>query len=111
MKRMITILATALLASSLVAGAAEARGGGGGGGHMGGGFGGGAHIGGMGGGEHLGGMGGDHFGSVGHIGDHGFGLHQHAQHRFGGYGYDYGYPDCYDWPYLHPNAPLPLSCS
>jgi hypothetical protein len=47
---------------------------------------------------------------VGHIGAHGFGLHQHALHRFGGYGYG-GYPDCYDWYELHPEQPLPLSCS
>jgi hypothetical protein len=56
----------------------------------------------------MGGLGG------GHIGAHGFGLHQHALHRFGGYGpgyaYYYGYPDCYDWYVLHPNQPLPLSC-
>ena len=117
MKRMITILATALLASSLLAGAADARGGGGGGGgghgggfggggHMGGGFGGGGHIGGFGGGGHIGGIGGEHMGRPRrrtrrrHIGAHGFGLHQHALHRFGGYGPGYGYygyPDCYDW--------------
>jgi hypothetical protein len=56
----------------------------------------------------MGGLGG------GHIGAHGFGLHQHALHRFGGYGPGYGYygyPDCYDWYVLHPNSPLPLSCS
>jgi hypothetical protein len=49
----------------------------------------------------------------GHIGAHGFGLHQHALHRFGGYGSGYGYyyPDCYDWYSLHPDQPLPLSCS
>jgi len=100
MKRMITVLATALLASSLLAGAADARGGGGG--HMGGGFG----------GEHMGGLGGGHIGSGGHIGAHGYGLHQHALHRFGGYGPGYGYyPDCYDWYELHPDQPLPLSCS
>ena len=48
------------------------------------------------------------------LGAHGFGLHQHASHRFGGYGPGYGYysyPDCYDWYYLHPDQPLPLSCS
>ena len=93
MKRMITVLATALLASSLLAGAADARGGGGGGGghgggfgggfggggHMGGGFGGGGHIGGFGGGGHVGGIGGEHMGGLGggghvggHIGAHGF---------------------------------------
>jgi hypothetical protein len=28
-----------------------------------------------------------------------YGLHQHALHRFGGYGpgYGYYYSDCYDW--------------
>jgi hypothetical protein len=103
MKRTITVLATALLASSLLAGAADARGGGGGGGH-GGGVGGGGHMGGGFGGAHMGGFGGDH------IGTHDFGLHQHAAHRFGGYGY-YGNSDCYDWYVLHPNEPLPLSCS
>jgi len=53
-------------------------------------------------------------GHVGAVGAHGFGLHQHASHRFGGYGPGYGYynyPDCYDWYYLHPDQPLPLSCS
>ena len=43
--RVMMILATAVLAGSLLASGAQARGGGGGGGHMGGGFGGG-HIGG-----------------------------------------------------------------
>ena len=86
---------------------------------MGGGFGGGGHIGGFGGGGHAGGIGGEHMGGlgdghVGSVGAHGFGLHQHASHRFGGYGPGYGYysyPDCYDWYYLHPDQPLPLSCS
>ena len=71
----------------------------------------------MGAGEHMGGLGGGvgggHIGGD-HIGAHGFGLHQHALHRFGGYGPGYGYygyPDCYDWYVLHPNSPLPLSCS
>src|SRR6476646_3046745 len=108
MKRLITVMATALLASSLLAGAADARGFGGGG-HIGG-FGGGGHVGGIG-GEHMGGLGDRH---VGAVGAHGFGLHQHASHRFGGYGPGYGYysyPDCYDWYYLHPDQPLPLSCS
>jgi hypothetical protein len=52
-----------------------------------------------------------HFGG-GHIGAHGFGLHQHAFHHFRGYGpgYGYYYPDCYDWYALHPYEPLPLSC-
>ena len=136
MKRMITVLATALLASSLLAGTAEARGGGGGGGH-GGGFGGGGHMGGMGGGGHIGGLGeGAHIGGIGGgehteslgggmgrldgghigagIGARDPGLHQHALHRYGGYRSGYGYfndyPDCYDL-YLHPERPLPLNCS
>jgi hypothetical protein len=28
-----------------------------------------------------------------------------------GYGYYYSDPDCYDWYALHPDQPLPLSCS
>jgi hypothetical protein len=75
MKRMISVLATALLAVSLLTVQAEARGGGGGGGGhaggIGGGFGGGAHIGGLGGGAHiagLGGVGGAYIGGVGHVG-------------------------------------------
>lgn len=76
MRQVISILATALLATSLLTVQAEARGGGGGGGHMGGmggGFGGGAHIGGFGGGAHIGGLGGvgggAHIGGgIGHIG-------------------------------------------
>src|ERR1700759_5025521 len=62
MRRILTILATALLASTLLASAAEARGGGGGG-HMGG-FGGGGHMGGFGGGMH---MGGGFGGGIGHF--------------------------------------------
>jgi hypothetical protein len=60
----------------------------------------------------MGGLGGG-VGAGGHIGAHGYGLHQHALHRLGGYGpgYGYYYPDCYDWYYLHPDQPLPLSCS
>jgi hypothetical protein len=87
MRQMISILATALLATSLLTVQAEARGGGGGGGGghaggmgggfgghaggMGSGFGGGAHIGGLGGGAHIGAIGGlgAHIGGdVGHIG-------------------------------------------
>jgi hypothetical protein len=106
----------------------------GGGGHMGG-FGGGGHIGGMGSGAHLGGFdGGAHMGGFGggaHVGgmamrgdtariggDHfgrGVGIHDHAMHHYGryrpGYGYYYGDSDCYDWYVLHPDQPLPLSCS
>jgi len=121
MKRMKMMLALAALVSALAGTAAEARGGGG---HMGG-FGGGAHIGGgMGGMAHMGGFGGSRIGGIDHLGgqhfglgDHnhsyGSGLHDHGVHRFGrywrGYGYDSGL-DCYDWYYLHPNEPLPLSC-
>jgi hypothetical protein len=79
MKRMMMILATAALASTLVSATAEARGGGfGGGGHVGG-FGGGAHIGGVMGAGHIGGIGGGvHVGgmmSAGHIGGIGGGAH------------------------------------
>jgi hypothetical protein len=80
MKRMVTILATAALASMLLAAAAEARGGSGfgGGGHVGG-FGGGAHIGGTMGAGHIGGFGGDaHVGGMvgsAHIGGIGAGMH------------------------------------
>ena len=126
MKRMVTILATALLATSLFTVAADARGGGGGG-H--GGFGGGAHMGGFGGGGHIGGMGGighmggfgagAHLGGMEHLGgdhiDHfAPAFHQHAMHHFGrpGYGFYDGYsPDCYDLNYLHPTNPWPPYCS
>jgi len=81
MRRAITILATALLASNLLTGAAEARGGGGfGGGHMGG-IGAGAHIGGFAGAGHVGGFGSAvRMGGIG-AGDHGF--HEHAMHHLG----------------------------
>jgi hypothetical protein len=87
MRKMITILATGLLASSLAIAQADARGGGGGGGHgggMGGGFGGGAHMaGGFGGGAHIGGFGGGaHVGGVGIDSVTGFG----ATHIGGGVG-------------------------
>ncbi|MGY4374608.1 hypothetical protein ACVWZ3_002247 [Bradyrhizobium sp. i1.3.6] len=53
--------------------------------------------------------------SGGHVGNGGIGLRQHAFHRFGrnrsGYGFYGAYPDCYDWYELHPDQPLPLSCS
>jgi hypothetical protein len=127
MRKTITILATALLASTLAIAQADARGGGGGGGHggggfgggahMGGGFGGGAHIGGFGGGAHIGGVGGgEHIGGIGHVGGIGRfdgsrfafgegartgGVHQHAMHRFGHPYYGYG-TDCYDWYLSHP---------
>ncbi|QHP66669.1 hypothetical protein EI171_04090 [Bradyrhizobium sp. LCT2] len=125
MKRAIMILATAALASTLAIGAADAHGGGGGGGGHGG-FGGGGF-----GGGHAGFGGGAHFGSMGHeggfgggarfggehlgFGGHADGLRQHAFHHFGryrpGYGFYGAYPDCYDRYELHPNQPLPLSCS
>jgi hypothetical protein len=83
MKRVLTIMATALLASTLLASAAEARGGGGGGGHMGG-FGGGVH------------MGGGFGGGMGHMGG-GMGFRDHAMHHFGPGYFDDGlgcaYPD------------------
>lgn len=104
----------------------------GGGGHMGG-FGGGAHIGGIGGGAHMGGLGGgvhvggmamrgdmghiggDHLGLADHPHPYDTGIHYHAMNHYGryrpGYGYYYGEPDCYDWYALHPDQPLPLSCS
>jgi hypothetical protein len=127
MRKTITILATALLASTLAIAQADARGGGGGGGHggggfgggahMGGGFGGGAHIGGFGGGAHIGGVGGgERIGGIGHVGGVGRfdgsrfafgegartgGVHQHAMHRFDHPYYGYGV-DCYDWYLSHP---------
>jgi hypothetical protein len=62
-----------------------------------------------------GGFGGEHLGFGGHAGNGGIGLRQHAFHRFGrdrpGYGFYGAYPDCYDWYELHPDQPLPLSCS
>jgi hypothetical protein len=84
------ILASALLAGSLIATGAQARGGGGGG-HMGG-FGG-AHMGGFGGG-HMGGFGGDHMAGMSH--DH-FG----AGRRSGMYdgGLDCPYYRTYTPPY------------
>ena len=112
MRRVITILATALLASSLLAGAAEARSGAGfGGGHMGG-FGGSAHVGGVAGIGNIGGFGGAvRVGGVG-AGDRGF--QNHAMHHFGfrrGYGVYEGYaPDCY-YPDESPELPpLPPYC-
>jgi hypothetical protein len=115
------ILASAVLAGSLLATGAQARGGGGGGhmggfggGHMGG-FGGG-HIGGFGGG-HIGGFGGGRIGGLGgaHVGGFGAGQmarvgHEHfgvGRRRFAGGGfYDYGLNCPYyrnytstTWPY------------
>jgi hypothetical protein len=102
---------------------------GGGGAHIGGGahFGGldgGAHVGGFGEGVHVGGMamrgdmgriGGDHLGLGDHPHPYGTGIHYHAMNHYGryrpGYAYSYGDPGCYDWYALHPDRPLPLSCS
>ena len=88
MKRVTTILMTALLASSLLT-AAEARGGRGGGGFHGGGhiasFGGGARIGGIGFGENQMGR-----------GHHSLSLHQYTMHRVGRYSPGYGFYDSYD---------------
>ena len=89
------ILASALLAGSLVATGAQARGGGGGGGHGGGG--GGGHIGGFGGG-HIGGFGRGHVARVGH--DHfGVGRRHFAGRGLYGYGLDCPYYQPYTWPY------------
>ncbi|MEA2869975.1 MAG: hypothetical protein QOE39_4690 [Bradyrhizobium sp.] len=124
-RMMMTILASALLAGSLLATDAQARGGGGGGGHMGGGgghmgggFGG--HVGGFGG--HVGGLGGHQGGATGgrvsgledsHIGPGtrtgslGFGSRHHMAHRYGGFYDDDGLYDdglgCsnLDYPYVH----------
>ncbi len=97
------ILATAILAGSLLATGAQARGGGGGG-HMGGGFGGG-HMGGFGGG-HIGGPGGEHIAGIGmnHAG------HDHfdaGRRHFIGSGL---YDDEFDCPYYRSNT-SPLSCT
>jgi hypothetical protein len=115
MKRTMIILATALLAGSLLATGAQARGGGGGG-HMGG-FGGGGHMGGFGGGVHMGGFGGHMGGGIGgsHIGvgprmaSPDFGARHHVGRYLGGYGayddglgclnYNYNLPQTYQtWP-------------
>jgi hypothetical protein len=56
----------------------------------------------------------DHLGLAEHSLAHGTGIHDHAMNHYGryrpGYGY-YGGSDCYDWYVLHPDQPLPLSCS
>src|SRR6202042_3181586 len=77
--RVMMILASAVLAGSLLATGAQARGGGGG--HMGGGFGGG-HMGGFGGG-HMGGFGGGRIGGLGdaRVGGLGAGHLAHAGHE------------------------------
>jgi hypothetical protein len=137
MRKMITILSMALLASSLAIAQADARGGGGGGGHGGGmgGFGGGAHMGGFGGGSHIGGfgvgsvggLGGARIGGVGHIdgsigrfdgsriavgeGAGTGGVRQHAMHRLDHRYPYYGYGvDCYDWYLSHPADTVPSYC-
>lgn len=109
------ILASAVLAGSLLATGAQARGGGGGGGHGGGGMGGfgGGHVGGFAGG-HVGGFGSGrvgglgevhadaiHAGAMAHVGHEHFGA---GRHRFAGAGvYDYGadcpYSPSYTWTY------------
>ena len=110
------ILASAVLAGSLLATGAQARGGGGGGGHMGGGFGGG-HMGGFGGG-HIGGFGGGRIGGLGdaRVGGLGAGHLAHAGHegfgrrRFVGGGF---YDDGLGCPY-YPNytsSTWPYTCT
>jgi hypothetical protein len=91
------ILASAMLAGSLLATGAQARGSGGGGGHMGG-FGGG-HMGSFGGGR-IGGLGGEHLGGGDHLGHDHFGAGRRLV--FGGGVYDDGL-DCpyyrsHTWP-------------
>jgi hypothetical protein len=106
------ILASAMLAGSLLATGAQARGGGGGGGHMGG-LGGG-HIGGFGGGRigglgvghvdgYTGHVGGFHAGQMAHVGHENFGM---GRRHFVGGVYDYGLDCRYNpdytsstWPY------------
>ena len=107
--RAMMILASALLAGSLMATGAQARGGGGGGGgHMGGmgGFGG-SHMGGFGGG-HIGGLGGGHVGGLGadhmaHMDHDHFGAgRRHFVGRYYNYGLDCPYDPNYTsrtWPY------------
>src|ERR1700692_3905961 len=108
MKRTMIILATALLAGSLLATGAQARGGGGGGGHMGG-FGGGVHMGGGFGGHMGGGIGGSRIGVGPRMASADFGARHHVGRYLGGYGaYDddlvcvtgnYNFPPTYQtWP-------------
>ena len=112
--RVMMILASAVLAGSLLATGAQARGGGGGGGHGGGGGGGhmgggGGHMGGFGGG-HMGGFGGGHMGGHmggfggGHIAGRGRGHFDGGRRHFAGRGfYDDGLGCPYyvlnNWPY------------
>jgi hypothetical protein len=102
------ILASAVLAGSLLATGAQARGGGGGGGHMGG-FGGG-HMGGFGGGR-IGGLG------EGHVGGLGAGQVAHFGHEHLGVGrrrfVGGGFYDGLDCPY-YPNytsTTWPYTCT
>jgi hypothetical protein len=102
--RVMMILASAVLAGSLVATGAQARGGGGGGGgHGGGGFGGG-HMGGFG-GAHMGGFGDGRIGGFGggamaHVGhDHFGGGRRFIGRGFYGDGLDCPYYSSYTWPY------------
>ena len=92
------ILASAVLAGSLLATGAQARGGGGGGGGHGGGFGGG-HMGGGFGGGHMGGFG---AGPMAHVGHENFG----GGRRFIGRGL---YGDGLDCPY-YDSYTSPYSC-
>ena len=98
------ILASAVLAGSLLATGAQARGGGGGGGHGGGGGFGGGHMGGFG-GARIGGVDGGRVGGLGigrmaHVG------HDHFGRRFIGGFYD----DGLDCPYYRPYA-WPHTCT
>jgi hypothetical protein len=103
------ILASAVLAGSLLATGAQARGGGGGGGgHMGGGFGGG-HMGGFGGGR-IGGLGDGRVGGLGagrlaHAGHEGFG-----RRRFVGGGFYDGGLGCPSYP-NYTSSTWPSTCT
>ena len=90
------ILASAVLAGSLLATDAQARGGGGGGGGHGGG-GGGGHMGGFGGG-HMGGFGGGHIAGM-HRDHFGYGRRHFVRGGLYGYGLDCPYYQPYTWPY------------
>jgi hypothetical protein len=118
--RVMMILASAVLAGSLLATGAQARGGGGGGGHGGGGMGGfgGGHMGGFGGGHmagfgagRIGGLGGDHIGGIGagqlaHVGHERFGA---GRRRFVGGGF---YGDGLDCPYYDYRSSMwPYNCA
>jgi hypothetical protein len=108
MRRVMTILAAALLASSLLTATAKARGGGG---HMGG-FGG-AHVAGISGFDRIKGLGRVHVdGMAG--GDRGLGFAHHAMHRdfLAGYGVgDSHAPNCYYPDELPKYPPWPPYCS